>query len=359
MTLVIVILVLLLTLAFFYLKCSMMQSFMTLGSAVLATIIAFSYYEFVAELFISRGQGLDWALVGCFTVLFIAAFAAFRSISDFLIPSPIDLGNVVKLSISLVCGIFTGLIISGNLLVALGLLPMHGKVFYSQFDPDVPVVVESPRTPALSTDGFVTGLYSWISSGSMSSGKSFGVLHAEYLSQIHLNKLKTKDDVLSVCSQEAIEVPSKKGVQPVRTWPTPDDGELVVVRMGIKAGEIADGGAGRDVKFFPAQIRMIVKKAGTKDKMITGTATALYPSGFLANGSLIQAKLDETISPDPGTLKKGFYWLDVAFDVPQGNKPVLLQFKQNAVADLTSYNVVKSSPEIERALDGNGQEEGS
>ena len=48
MTLAIVILVLLLTLAFFYLKCSMMQSFMTLGSAVLATIIAFIYYEFMA-----------------------------------------------------------------------------------------------------------------------------------------------------------------------------------------------------------------------------------------------------------------------------------------------------------------------
>ena len=56
MALVIVILVLLLTLAFFYLKCSMMQSLMTLWSAVLATIVTFSYYEWVAELFMS----LNW-----------------------------------------------------------------------------------------------------------------------------------------------------------------------------------------------------------------------------------------------------------------------------------------------------------
>ena len=75
MALVIVILVLLLTLAFFHLKCSMMQSFMTLWSAVLATIVTFSYYELAAGLFISRGYGLDWASMGCFTILFIAAMA--------------------------------------------------------------------------------------------------------------------------------------------------------------------------------------------------------------------------------------------------------------------------------------------
>ena len=87
MALVIVILVLLLTVAFFYLKCSMMQSFMTLWSAVLATIVAFSYYEGIAELLISRGQALNWALMGSFTLLFIVTFAIVRAISNFLIPS--------------------------------------------------------------------------------------------------------------------------------------------------------------------------------------------------------------------------------------------------------------------------------
>ena len=70
MALVIVILALLSTLAFFYLKCSMMQSLMTLWSAVLATIIAFSYYEWVAELLISRGYGMNVASSGCFILLF-------------------------------------------------------------------------------------------------------------------------------------------------------------------------------------------------------------------------------------------------------------------------------------------------
>ncbi|MHC5173244.1 MAG: hypothetical protein ACYSPJ_05715, partial [Planctomycetota bacterium] len=97
MSLVIVILVLLLTLAFFYLKCSMMQSLMTLWSAVLTTIVAFSYYEWVANLFISRGYAPNFALCGSFTVLFVVIFASLRALSELLITTPVDLGNVVKL----------------------------------------------------------------------------------------------------------------------------------------------------------------------------------------------------------------------------------------------------------------------
>jgi len=363
MALLIVILVLLLTLAFFYLKCSMMQSFMTLWSAILATIIAFSYYELVAGLFISRGYGLDWASMGCFTILFVAAFAVFRVISDFLIPDSVDLGNVVKLSVSLVCGFFTGLIISGNLLVALGLLPMHGKVFYSRFAPDAPVVVKNPRTPALSTDGFVTGLYSWISSGSMNSGKSFGVFHADYLSQIHLSKLKTKDKVLSVCSRESLVLPKGKTKKPIR-WETVDDSEIMIVRVGVQARKITDGGANNasgKVEFFPAQIRMIAKKSKATNKPLAGTAEALYPVGLWDrdNKSLAKWKLSEITSPDSKQIKNRVFWMDVAFQCPKNKKPILLEFKQNAVVDLTPYEVVKNTAEIERALDDESQKERS
>ena len=163
MALVIVILVLILTMAFFHLKCSLMQSFMTLWSAILATILTFSYYEWTANLLISRGYALDWALCGCFMLLFIVAFALLRSLSELVIAAPVDLGNAVKLPMSLVCGLLAGIILSGNLLIVLGLLPMHGKVFYSRFAPDASVVIRSPRKPALSTDGFVAGLYRLIS----------------------------------------------------------------------------------------------------------------------------------------------------------------------------------------------------
>jgi hypothetical protein len=362
MALIMVLLVLTLTLAFFYLKCTMMQSLITLWSSVMATILTFSFYENVAALFISRGYGLQWAIFGSYVIVFIAGFAVLRSACEYLIAVNIDLGGTVKASAAVIFGLITGIVFSGNLLVAMGLLPLQGKVFYSRFDPSEPVALTRPRVPALSTDGFVAGLYGLISSGSMSSGKSFKVLHADYLTRIHLNKLKVQDNILSVCSPKAIEIPSKKGQQPVRLWTSPDKRELVVVRMGILTKKIAEGGANSadgKVEFFPAQIRLIAKDkaADSAGNPLAGSGKAFYPAGFIRDGLLVKAELNETISLDPKESENRILWLDVAFDMPQGYSPVLLDFKLNAVADLTSYHVVKSTPEVENALKGKGVEE--
>jgi hypothetical protein len=362
MALVIVLLVLILTLAFFYLKCTMMQSLITLWSSVVSTIVVFSFYEKVALLFISRGAGLQWAHAGAYVIVFIATFAVLRAACEYWIGVQIDLGSAVKTSAAVFCGLITGIIVSGNLLVAMGLLPLHGKVFYSRFTPSQPVVLSSPKAPVLGTDGFVTGLYGLVSSGSMSTGKSFRVFHPDYLNKIHLNKLKVQDSVLPVCSPKALEIPSKKGQQPVRLWTSPDNNEFVVVRMGIHAAKIADGGAGNangKLDFFPAQIRLIVKDkaADSSGNPFAGSGKAFYPVGFVKNGALQKIDLAQTIAPDPKEFDKNVFWLDVAFDMPQGHIPALLQFKLDAVADLTSYNVVKSTPEVENALNNQGEEE--
>ena len=359
MALVIVIIVLLLTLAFFYLKCSIMQSIVTRWSAVIAMIIAFSYYELVADLFISRGYGLDWALFGGFLIVFIVTFAILRSGSEFLFKSNVDLGDAVKVSAALICGVLTGFIFSGTLLVAMGLLPMHGAVFYSRYDPESSVVLNAPKKPALATDGFVTGLYSAISAGSMSSDKSFGVLHADYLTQIHLNKLKTKDKILSVSSREALTMPRDKDQKPIRLQ-TNDDTEIMIVRAGVKTQKITAGGAndGSGISFFPAQIRLIVKKSSPTEKPMGGKATTLYPVGLWKNGNLKEYALNEVITVDNKQIKNGIYWMDIAFRAPDAKaEPTLLAFKQNAIVDLTSYEAVKNTPEIERDLDNDGQKE--
>ncbi|MHC4988796.1 MAG: hypothetical protein ACYTFX_09925, partial [Planctomycetota bacterium] len=98
MALVMVLLVLSLTLAFFHLKCTMMQSLMTLWSSVVSTILAFSFYESVAELFISRGYGLQWAHVGSYVIVFITAFAVLRLACEYLVRVNVDLGSRVKTS---------------------------------------------------------------------------------------------------------------------------------------------------------------------------------------------------------------------------------------------------------------------
>ena len=380
MATVIVILVLLSTVAFFYLKCPIMQSLTTLWSAVLATIVSFNYYESVAELLISRGYGLQWAHAGCFVILFIVVFVLLRSLVEYLITASVDLGQTPKLIIALACGVLTGLIFSGNLLVALGLLPMHGKLFYSRYAYDKPVVLNSPKTPALGTDGFTAGLFSHISSGSMSSKQSFGVFHADYLTQIHLNKLRTKikegqksqssqgdqgrtaqTPVLAVCSSEALVLPRDKEQKPVR-WEMVEDKEVMIVRAGVQAKKIADGGANNTsgkINFFPGQIRLIAKESNSNraGSAMAGKAVPFYPIGFWKNGVTTSSDLNEIKTPNAEEIKDRIYWMDVIFECPKDNTPVLLQFKQNAVVDLTPHQVVKNTPEIEQVLDSEGQKE--
>jgi len=361
MALAIVILVMLLTLAYFYLKCSMMESFATLWSLVVTTIITFTYYEWAAGLFTSVGYGLDWAKSGCYIILFVVSFALLRTVSEYLIGITVELGNTVKVSTALVCGILAGLILSGNILIALGgLWPLHGKIFYSRFDPanEASVSVQNPKKPAMATDGFVTGLYRQISAGSMSGKKSFGVFHADYLTQIHLNKLKTKDGINTVCSHEALVLPGGKEQKPVRLQSV-DDKEVMLIRMGLKTAKISEGGtrnASGNFSFFPGQICLIVKEATSQEKPLEGTAAALYPVGLWnpKNRKLTLTKLNEVLKPD--AKNEQVYWMDVAFEVPERMKPVLLQFRQNAAVELAGYEAVKNSPEIEQALNKDEQE---
>ena len=121
--------------------------------------------------------------------------------------------------------------------------------------------------------------------------------------------------------------------------------------MGIQAKKVVDGGAGKNAQFFPAQIRMIVKETNTANKSLTGAATALSPVGFWKNGVLAKLGLNEIITPDSKEIRDKVFWVDVAFQCPKNKKPILLEFKQNAVVDLTLYEVVKNTLEIEQALD--------
>lgn len=356
MALIIVLLAVIGTVVFFYLKCSVMQSFMTLWASILATIVAFSYYEGIANLLISRGQVLDIALCISFVVLFFVVFAILRAASEFLIISSVDLGNIVRLPVALICGLLAGLIISGNLLVALGLLPMHGKVFYSRFAPDESVRLNSQKTPAIATDGLVSGLYSFVSSGSMRSSKSFGVLHTDYLSQIHLNKLKTKNNIVTVSSRNSLMLPKGKEKKPVRRKMI-DDKQMVIVRVGVRTAKIADGGASGTAKldFFPAQLRLITKESDAIGPPLAGTADAKYAVGLWEDGNMTKWELDKPVSPDPSKFVNRVHWMDVVFECPKSENPILFEFKQNAVIELPE--AVEFTPETERALNSREEEQ--
>ncbi len=338
------------TLAHFYLKCSVMTSFAAFMAAIFGSIIAFSYYEMLANVFLSRGYGGGWAVGGCFILTFVLGFALIRVPVDALVGAKIDFGNTAKVAASVIFGILTGLIFSGHLLVGLGLLPAQGLWFYNRYPADAPLSVNNPKTVLLNPDGMVSGMFSLFSRGSLSSDKSFAVLNADFVNRNHINRYGLKDEISPACSPKALSVPggSKK---PVRTMELPGVGNVTVVRAHLAFSDIAGGGAREakgGIKFVLAQVRMITKSSD-KAGNLRGKGEVCYPIGILENGKLAKKELSDVFTfENEAQHEDGNIWIDFVFDT-RGQQGVLLEFKMNGITRLPAPTA--SNAEIEGALD--------
>jgi hypothetical protein len=355
--------IILLCMVHFYLKSSSLTSFASVISAVFGVIIAFNFYEPLADQLISRGYGGQWAQAGCFFLLFVIGLAAIRSLADFLIGSNINFGPTVKHIAAGICALVTGVIISGAFIITLALSPIGPKFCYNRFDKMITIAsANNPKKLILNVDGVVTGLFSCMSKGSLSSSKSFGVYHADFLNQIHLNSNKAREKVIIASSKDAIELPGRNK-KPVRKKEI-ESQKLTIVRVGLINREIADGGAkGPDgiISFTPGQIRLLCKDKGDVDNM-KGNAKALYPvqitkvrdkaAGFQDEILPTKKDLGMIITLERDDFQKRTGWLDVAFEVPDSMEGILLQFKQNAVIKLPKP--VTSTDEIEQQLNDSG-----
>ena len=154
-------------------------------------------------------------------------------------------------------------------------------------------------------------------------------------------------------------MPTGKIKKPVRLI-TVDEKELTVIRVGVKSKKVDDGGASNAssvLQFFPGQLRLIVKEANDAAEPMAGTATPRYPVGLWEGGKVTEWELDQIIAPDSTQIENRVYWMDVAFQCSNGETPVLLEFRQNAVIELPK--AVESTPEIERELNNEGEKDGS
>jgi hypothetical protein len=327
-----------------------MTAFSTLMASIFGSIIAFTYYEMLADLFISRGYGI-WAPAGCFVLAFVLGFAAVRALADLLVGANIDFGNAAKITVNLILGTITGLILSGHLLVTLGMLPVSANRIYNRFPTDSPISLNNPNSPLFNPDGMVSGLFGLFSRGSLSSGNSFGVLCADFVNRNHLNRYGTAKEVTTICSKKALSVP-KGSQKPVRTMNIKDIGTVTVIRAVISAKDIPDGGAKSDkgVVFTMSQVRAVAKAQDKADNL-RGTGKAFWPIGVIEQGKLVQKSPSEMITFSNQDFRKDTrtVWVDFVFEIPSGQQAVLLQFKQNAMTTLPPP--VTSTPEIEAALD--------
>lgn len=330
--------------AYLYLKSTLVKSFATLIIIICASTIAFNYFETLADVFISRaGDSRFPALVGwagplCFILLFVLTFAILQTISMRLTVLPIDLGLWPERIGRIVCGIFSGLIISGLLLTVIAMAPLSNKYPYQRFHQTNPDP-HSPNKVLFNVDGFATGWFSILSKGVFSSEKSFATLHPDFLDQLFLNKHRINDGVSIITDPGAIEVPRKTAFWPAppeikdtegNSIPAKSGHTLTIVRIGIKKKAITNTikNAG---KFTLSQIRVICKQKIDPKRPLTGKAKATYPIGYLTATNQLEIKpLDSIIDIKYADIEGPTRWIDFAFYVPEGFVPLLVEFKQNS-----------------------------
>jgi len=360
--------------AYQYLKGTIVRAFATIIVAICASAVAFSYFEVLANVFISRGDNsrflsiVPWAQPLCFGLLFIVTFAILQVPATQLTRQPIDLGVLPERIGRVVCGIFLGLITSGLLLTALEMGPLPITYPYQRFDP-TKLEPENPDKVLLNADGLATGLFSIISNGSFSGKRSFATLHPDYLDQLFLNRLISDISIIS-SSYPAIEVPK------VAVWPASDAikkqvdnfvselnrrGKLVdeptgksvpmpgwlksgfdptIVRVGIRKSALKTSAAISAGTFTHPQLRLICKRKGYGEDQLTGKGRNVYPIGHLRAEDEVQVSPGIKMERDDFERDASKKWIDFVFCVPNGFVPVLVEFKLNSIAEIPRSAIV-------------------
>ncbi len=347
----VVVLIILGCVAYQYLKGTLVKAFAMIIITICASVVAFGYFELLANVFVSRSDNsrflsiVPWAQSISFVLLFVLTFGILQTIAALLTRQPVDLGLYAERIGRVVCGIFLGLILSGLLLTALAMSPLPNKYPYQRFDQKNPDV-ENPDKVLLNADGFATGWFSIISSGSFSGKKSFAVLHPSFIDQLFLNRHNVADDVSIVTSSQAIEMPRKREM--AACWLADEDIEdsdgsplqksrhnLTIVRVGIKRSAVktdarVDGGT-----FTLSQLRVVCKQQTSTENPLAGKGKNVYPIGYLTTTGQIQKKrLTDQIKLKRDDFDDRVKWIDFAFYVPDNFRPVLIEFKQNSIAEL-------------------------
>jgi len=350
------------------------KAFTMIIIAIISSVVAFGYFEMLANLIISRGNDgsmlslIPWAQTLCFILLFIVTFGILQTGAIYIIRHPVDLGFWPEHIGRVVFGIILGYFISGLLLTALQMAPLPLSYPYQRFDP-ARLNPDNPNGVMLNADGFATGLFGLISNGSLSGKNSFKTLHPDYLDQLYFNRLL--GDASSVTAiWPAIEVPkpglwpapqavkeqADKFVSELRTRggkiqydpvgksvtlpiSTQDTYNPTIVRIGIKKRALHRQAAINGGAFTPSQLRLICTRS-------TGDAVNVYPLGYLKSKDQLQ--ISPKITLNVNEIEGNTRYIDFVFCVPTGYEPAMVGFKLNSIVEIPPGAIVSAdqAPEI-------------
>jgi len=278
--------------AYQYLKGSIFKAVTTIVITILASAVAFGFFEMLAAYFISKASDskiVPWAQSLCFVLLFVVAFAILQTAVMQLAKRKVDFGVLPERIGRPILGAFMGLLVSGLLLTALAMAPLPNKYPYQRFDARNPKA-SSPSKVLLNVDGFASGWFSMLSKGSFSAilnPQNFGAIHADFLDQLYLNRHNDSDEISLVVKPNSVRVPSKEGAWRVLPGEitdsegkavTPQTGHgIVVVRMEMLKKEVGKAG-----KFTLGQLRLICKEKDSSGQ----AGINVYPIGYFSGASL-------------------------------------------------------------------------
>ena len=351
-----------------YFKGTFVKAFAMIIIAICASVVAFGYFEVLANLIISRGNDgsmlslVPWAQTLCFILLFVVTFGILQTVAVFLIRHPVDLGFLPERIGRVVCGIILGFMISGLLLTALQMGPLPLSYPYQRFDP-ARLNPDNPGGVLLNADGFATGLFGLISNGSLSGKNSFKTLHPSYLDQLFLNRFL--GDVSGVSGvYPAIEVP-KPGVWPA-SQAVKEQVDKFVSELRTRGGKVVYEPGGKSValpistkeSYNPTIVRVGIKKKAIKREVRvnggvftpsqlrlictrkTGEAVNAYPIGYLKTKDEIQ--ISPEIKLEAKNIEGNVRFIDFVFCVPSGFDPALVGFKLNSIVEIPTGAIVSA-----------------
>lgn len=342
-----VIVVILATVIFVYLKSTLIKSFVILISALVASTVAMSFFETLAKLVIGYGYGGEWVPGAIFLIVFALVFAILNAIGDQFAPADLYFGDFPDRAARSLVGAFAGFVIAGVILIAAAMMPIGTKWPYERFNAEGGSVrpTEPDKSLILNADGFVAGFASWVSQGSMAGKKSLALFHPDFVSEIHLNRIGKDDNNLSMAGADAIsikaawdansELISETDKQPLSAAVGT---RRVIVRAAIDGRVIQEGGALSDtgiLAFTLAQFRLICKDKDSAGDL-KGSGEIIYPVGIIKKANIVEEKkYAEDIIVERSGFDGGEKMLDLVFNVPVDKTPVILEFKQNAAAQIT------------------------
>ncbi len=312
------------------------KAFAALLASICAAIAAFAYFEPLASLLIASETLVAWAQPVCLLALFLVCLAVLQTVALAIIPRPIVIELLHDQIGRIIFGLLLGLVVSGVLVTALAMAPLANNLPYQRFDSRT-INADEPHGLLLGADTFVAGSFGLISKGSLSGDKSFAVLHADFINQLFLNRCNR--EIPATTDPAAIELPPKAA------WLAPDDirdsqGQPVPAKAGHRLTIVRSGFTGRGFatagRFTLSQFRLLSAQKGAQNRL-AGKALPAYPVGYLTTGGRVQIKsLSDTITLENEDVSGTTRWIDFAFWVQDGLEPVLLQFKANVAAAVSS-----------------------